>query len=140
MERGVFKCSVEDATGIEIDISGTSLDDEESDGEEGGEDDAHGGTTLDLAEFSDPLGEKGGEDSGDGSAEEHGPTGAGTGDEEGDGKAGEDSMADGVTHHTHAAEEEKGAGEGAGHGTKNTDGDDVEVVDVPVHGVVRSVW
>ena len=134
MERGVFECTVEDATGIEIDVSSSLFDDEKSDGEEGGEDDAHGGTAFDFAELGDPLGEEGGEDSGDGGADEHSPAGAGAGDEEGDGEAGENGVADGVTHHAHATKEKEGAGKGAGHGTQHADGDDVEVVDV--HGRV----
>ena len=76
IERSVFQSTIEDATGIEIDIAGTLLDQEESDRKEGGENDAHGGSTFDFTELSDPLGEERGEDSGESGPEEHPPTGA----------------------------------------------------------------
>ena len=76
IERSVFQSSIEDATGIEIDITGTLLDQEKSDRKEGGENDAHGGSTFDFAELGDPLGEERGEDSGESGPEEHPPTGS----------------------------------------------------------------
>lgn len=76
IERSVFQSSIEDATGIEIDIAGTLLDQEKSDRKQGGENDAHSGSTFDFTELGDPLGEERGEDSGESGPEEHPPTGA----------------------------------------------------------------
>ena len=52
------------------------FDEDEAEGEESGEDDAHGGSTFDVSEAADPLGEDGGEHAYDGSSEKHGEAGA----------------------------------------------------------------
>ena len=136
IKRRVFERSVKNTPCVKVDVVGCFANEDKSDGEEGGEDDSHGGAAFHLAEAGDPLGEKGGEDSGDGSAEEHPDVGARSGDEEGDGEAGKDRVADGVTHHAHSAKKEKGARERTGHRTQASDEDYVEVVRGPGHDEV----
>ena len=133
IERGGFKSTVEDTAGIEIDMIGCLTDEDEANGEEGGKDDAHSGPALDLAKAGNPLGKEGRENSGDGGAEEHPDVGAGAGYEESDGKAGKDGVTDGISHHAHAAKEEKGPWKCAGHRAQSSDEDDVKVVGGPVH-------
>lgn len=116
IEWGEFYGPVEHAAGVEVDVVCCLFNEDEADGKEGSEDDSHGGSAVDFSELGNPLGEEGGEDSGDGCTDKHGPAGAGVRDEEGDGESGEDGVADGISHHGHAPQEEEASGEGASHG------------------------
>ena len=69
IEGGEFDGSVENATGIEIDFVGGGADENQSQGEQGGEDNAHSGTAVDVSEAADPLCEDGGENAHDGGSE-----------------------------------------------------------------------
>ena len=63
-------------------MSAAERNEDQSQGEQGGEDNAHRGSAVDVSEAADPLREDGGENTHDGGSEEHGEAGAGAGDEE----------------------------------------------------------
>ena len=56
IEGSVFQGTVKDASGIEVNVTCSAFDEDKSDREEGGEDDAHGGSAFNFSELGNPLG------------------------------------------------------------------------------------
>lgn len=141
IEGGLFERAVENAVGVEIDAIGGLADEDEAEGKQGSENNAHRGTAFHFSEAGDPLGEEGGEKTGHDGTHEDERRGTGARDQKGDAEAGEDGVTDGVTHHAHAAKEEEGAGEGTGGGAKGAHEDEMEVVSGEGHFFrLRTRW
>ena len=112
---------------------GGADDEDEADRKEGRENDAHGGTLVNLAKLGDPLSEESREDADDGRADEHREAGARPSQQEGGCEPGEDGVADGVAHHAHAAQDEEAARDRRRDCGEGADDDDPVIEGGPVH-------
>ena len=130
-----FDGPIENTARIKVHMIRSADDQQQTGGEQGGEDDAHGSTTIDHSELAHPLGKNRGKNTGDGGTDEHREAGAAGGDKEGHRQSGQHSVADCVSHHAHAAQDEEAAGQRTGHRAERTDDHDPGVEHRPVHAV-----